>query len=106
MSDEIQDSGWKVLSAYGSLSAAEVDAAYLRSEGLEARVWNVGALPTDAAGYGLVVEASSLEKARWLLTFPPSGEAELEFLATGRQPGAEPGPEGPAPEGPAPGPEA
>ena len=80
--------GWRILAEYPSLSAAEVDAAYLRSEGLEARVWNVAALPSDTCGIRVLVEAHEVEKARWLLKFPPVGEAELEFLATGRLPEA------------------
>lgn len=78
--------GWRILAEYPSLSAAEVDAAYLRSEGLHARVWNVAALPSDTCGIRVVVEAEEVEKARWLLKFPPVGEAELEFLATGKLP--------------------
>ncbi|MFN8012789.1 MAG: hypothetical protein U0P81_15575 [Holophagaceae bacterium] len=88
MNDDPEAQGWRPLADYGSLSAAEVDAAYLRSEGLAARVWNVAALPTDAGGYRVVVEAQELEKARWLLKFPPVGEAELEALATGKLPEA------------------
>jgi hypothetical protein len=85
MSDEVQ--GWRTLAEYGSLSAAEVDAACLRSEGLEARVWNVVALPSETCGIRVLVEAHQVEKARGLLKFPPVSEAELEFLATGKLPG-------------------
>lgn len=92
MSDEPEAQGWRPLADYGSLSAAEVDAAYLRSEGLQARVWNVAALPTESAGYRVVVQADEVEKARELLKSPPVSEAELEFLATGRLPEGDPEP--------------
>ncbi len=84
---ESEAGGWRILAEYPSLSAAEVDAAYLRSECLHAAVWNVAALPTETCGVRVVVEAGELEKARWLLKFPPVSEDELEFLATGRLPG-------------------
>jgi hypothetical protein len=87
VSDAPEAHGWRILAEYGSLPAAEVDAACLRSEGLAARVWNVAALPTDVAGYRVVVEARDLEKACWLLKFPPVSGAELAFLATGQLPG-------------------
>ena len=85
MSEGLESGGWALLAEYGSASAAEVDAAFLRSEGLAARVGNIG-LPSCTCAFRLRVEPESLEKARWLLKFPPAGEAELDFLATGRLP--------------------
>lgn len=85
MSEAPESGGWAVLAEYGSASAAEVDAAFLRSEGLAARVGDIG-LPSGTCGFKLMVGTESIEKARWLLKFPPVSGAELDFLATGKLP--------------------
>ena len=76
--------GWRELAVYPTRSSAEVDAAYLRSEGVQA--WVISGLPTEACGVQLMVDGDSLDRARWLLKFEPVTEAELEFLATGKLP--------------------
>jgi hypothetical protein len=74
---------WHQLGVYPTLIAAELDAAYLRSEGILARaeLWD----PTLGHGTNakLMVEAGSEDRARWFMKFEPVSEAELEFLATG-----------------------
>lgn len=77
---------WHQLAIYPTLSAAEVAAAYLRSQGIPARaeLWD------KTLGHGtkarLMVEAKTEERARWFMKLEPVCEAELEFLATGEFP--------------------
>jgi hypothetical protein len=77
---------WSELATYPSSSAAEVDAGYLRSEGIAARVTHHQNLPGLPGTSVIWVGQSQIERARWLLKFPPASEAELEFLATGEFP--------------------
>jgi hypothetical protein len=74
---------WELLQSYSSASAAEVDAAYLRSEGVAAKVRPVGDIPGTVDGAQLMVDSSLVHRARWLLKFDAVSEAELEYLATG-----------------------
>ncbi len=80
---------WRELAHYPSHSAAEIDAAYLRSHGLQARAWVFNNIPTEACGVRLMVESGAEDRARWLLKLEPVSEAELDFLATGKLPEAE-----------------
>jgi hypothetical protein len=76
---------WSELAEYPDKSAAEVDAGYLRSEGIPATVIVIDNFP----GHGrsrIRVDSSQVDRARWLLKFPPVSEAELEYLATGDLP--------------------
>ena len=80
-----EPSEWCELAVYPDNAAAEVDAGYLRSEGVPAAVIVVDNFP----GHGrsrLMVESAQEERARWLLQFPPVSDNELEFLATGELP--------------------
>jgi hypothetical protein len=74
---------WEVLQTYGSASAAEVDAGYLRSEGVAAKVRPLGDIPGTDNGAQLMVDSMLVHRARWLLKFDPVSDAELEYLATG-----------------------
>ena len=74
---------WEVLRTYGSVSAAEVDAGYLRGEGVAAEVRPIGDLPGTQNGARLMVEAKLAHRARWLLKLERVSDAELEYLATG-----------------------
>jgi hypothetical protein len=74
---------WELLQTYSSASAAEVDAAYLRSEGVAAKVRPVGDIPGTVDGAQVMVDSTLVHRARWLLKFDAVSEAELEYLATG-----------------------
>ena len=83
-----QPSEWCELAFYPDRSAAEIDAGYLRSEGVPATVIVMDNFPGH--GRSLLMVDSALEpRARWLLKFPPVSERELEFLATGEFPNSE-----------------
>ena len=76
---------WRELAEYPDRSSAELDAGYLRSGGVAARVVGFDSFP----GHGrcrILVDASLEHRACWLLKDPPVSEAELEFLATGEFP--------------------
>jgi len=77
---------WSEFATYPSSSAAEVDAGYLRSEGIPARVTHHQNLPGQAGVAIIWVARSQTERATWLLKFPPASEAELVYLATGKYP--------------------
>ena len=87
MTDNPEESiDWSEFNSYSSSSAAEIDAGYLRSEGIQATVtdhFNLPGLPGKAI---LWIDRSQFEKARWHLKFPAVTEAELEYLATGELP--------------------
>jgi len=73
------------LSVYTENSAAGVDACFLRSGAVPAKVIVMDNFPGHRR-YSLIVDSSLEHRARWLLKFPPVSEAELEFLATGELP--------------------
>jgi hypothetical protein len=74
---------WCVLETYPSASAAEADAAYLRSEMVAAEVQPIRDIPGTERGARLMVDAKLAHRARWLLKLETVSEAELEYLATG-----------------------
>jgi|SRR5687767_12032101 hypothetical protein len=74
---------WEILKTYGTGSAAEVDAGYLRGEGVAAKVRPVGDIPGTENGAELMVDSKLAHRARWLLKLQPVSDAELEYLATG-----------------------
>ncbi len=77
---------WSEFRAYPTASEAEVDAAYLRSQGIPARVTVHTPMP-GMNGKALVwVPRDSKDRADWFLKLPPVSEAELEYLATGEFP--------------------
>jgi hypothetical protein len=76
----------KLLGTYASESAAEADAAYLRSQGVEAEVHASRDIPGTDRGARLMVDEDLEHRARWLLKLEPVSEAELEYLATGTLP--------------------
>ena len=78
--------GWNELGTYPTSQAAEIDAAYLRSEGIRSMVTNHLGLPGQNSGSLLWVDNADLNRARWFLKLPPVSEAELEYLATGELP--------------------
>lgn len=77
---------WVELASFRSSNEAEIEAAYLRSEGIEAVVTSHRGLPEDPGKSLLWVLNSSLERAKWFRMLPPVSEAELEYLATGELP--------------------
>jgi hypothetical protein len=77
---------WCVLDTYADRFAAEVDAGYLRSELVAARVEIVADFPGQDQGARLWVDAALAHRARWLLKLGTVSEAELEYLATGKLP--------------------
>jgi hypothetical protein len=77
---------WSELGAYSSSSAAEIDAAFLRSEGIPATVTHHSNFSGQTGNVIIWVEHQNLERARWFLKLAPVSEAELEFLATGQYP--------------------
>lgn len=78
-----EPSMWRELDDYSKLESAEIDAAFLRSEGVPARVVPVYMLPGEYRSIRLMVDATLEHRARWLLKTVPVSEEELEFLATG-----------------------
>ena len=77
------DVEWCLLDTYSSVSAAEADAAYLRSEKVAAEVQPIRDIPGAERGARLMVDAKLAHRARWLLKLEPVSEEELEYLATG-----------------------
>jgi hypothetical protein len=75
-----------VLATYPNQLLAEIDAGFLRSEGVAARVGESGAFPSHVPETALWVDASLVHRARWLLKLNAVSEAELNFLATGELP--------------------
>ena len=89
---------WCVLRTYDSVSAAEVDAGYLRSDGVAAEAQPISDMPGMVRGARLIVDAALEHRARWLLKLDSVSDAELEYLATGSLLHAETdAPEDPAP---------
>src|SRR5262245_27510708 len=78
-----QPDDWEILQTYGTVSAAEVDAGYLRAQGVAAMVRPVGDLPGTENGAQLMVDSELTHRAQWLLKLEPVSETELEYLATG-----------------------
>ena len=76
-------SNWSEFRSYLTASEAEVDAAYLRGEGIEAMITNHSTLPGQPGGAIIWLDQSLHERAAWLLKLPPVTDSELEFLATG-----------------------
>lgn len=87
------DVEWRLLDTYSSVSAAEADAAYLRSEKVAAEVQPIRDIPGAERGARLMVDAKLAHRARWLLQLEPVSEQELEYLATGTLADAAPAPE-------------
>jgi hypothetical protein len=81
-----QPNEWCVLDTYADRFAAEVDAGYLRSEMVAAKVEVVSDFPGQDRGAQLWVDAALAHRARWLLKLNTVSEAELEYLATGKLP--------------------
>jgi len=77
---------WCVLETYSNAISAEVDAGFLRSEQVAAKVEVVGDFPGHDHGARLWVDATLVHRARWLLKLGTVSEAELEYLATGKLP--------------------
>jgi hypothetical protein len=73
---------WHELAVYSTPFEAEVDAAYLRSEGVPAIVIVIDNFPVPGRSR-LLIDSSLEHRALWLLKIPPVSEAELGFLATG-----------------------
>ena len=76
---------WSLLDTYGDRFAAEADAGYLRSEQVAAKVEVVSDFPGQDRGAKLWVDAGLAHRARWLLKLNTVSDAELEYLATGKQ---------------------
>ena len=74
---------WYEIGVYSTQSEAEIDASYLRSEGVTTNVVPFSDAPGQQRQSRLFVDSSQENRARWLLKIPPVGEAELEYLATG-----------------------
>ena len=90
MAQNLQEpSMWCELDEYLTLESAEIDAAFLRSEGVPARVAPVYMVPGEYRSIRLMVNAALEHRARWLLKTVPVSEEELEFLATGVLPNSE-----------------
>jgi hypothetical protein len=79
---------WCVLETYTDRIAAEADAGFLRSEKLAAKVEVISDFPGQDRGIRLWVDAALVHRARWLLKLSSVSDAELEYLATGKLPGA------------------
>lgn len=77
---------WCELGTYPDRFAAEIDAGYLRSQEVPARVEVLSDVPGLERGAQVWVDAALLHRARWLLKLGPVSDAELEYLATGRFP--------------------
>ena len=77
---------WGLLDTYPARIAAEVDAGFLRSEGVAAKVEAMSDFPGQESGAQLWVDAALAHRARWLLKMSTVSEAELEYLATGKLP--------------------
>jgi hypothetical protein len=77
---------WCLLDTYGDRYSAEVDAGYLRSESVAAKVEVISDFPGQDRGVQLWVDAALAHRARWLLKLSTVSDAELEFLATGKLP--------------------
>ncbi len=86
MSEPAEPDDWSVLETYPDRIAAEVDAGFLRSEGVAAKVEAISDFPGQQSGAQLWVDAALLHRARWLLKLATVSEAELESLATGKLP--------------------
>ena len=81
-----EPSDWAEFETYSSASEAEINAAFLRSEGIPTRVTVHSNLPGQAGSALLWLDRSHFDRARWFLKLPPVTDAELEFLATGEYP--------------------
>jgi len=73
---------WTTLDVYPELFAAEIDAGFLRSEGVAARVERIGDFPGHERGARLLVDFGAAHRARWLLKLRAVDEEELCQLAT------------------------
>jgi hypothetical protein len=87
----LHDAEWEVFARFPNFWEGRVLAGLLENEGLPAVVESMWPGP-DLRSYSIVlVPASLVHRARWILSWPAPSEAELTFLATGKFPDAESG---------------
>src|SRR5688500_7702021 len=74
---------WEVLQTYGSASEAEVNAGYLRSEGVAAKLRLLGDILDKDNGVQLQVYSTLVYLARGLLNFDTVNITVIEYLVIG-----------------------
>jgi len=83
------DNEWELFETFTDIGSAEVMCAWLLSEEVPARVDTVSFESSLEMQYRLWVRRDLVHRARWVIAQPAPTEAELEYLATGKLPGAE-----------------
>ena len=79
---------WELFQTFTDIGSAEVVCAWLLSEEVPARVDTVSFESSLEIQYRLYVRRDLVHRARWVIAQPSPTDAELEFLATGKLPGA------------------
>jgi hypothetical protein len=82
------DVTWQLLTTAPNMPAAHAVANLLEGNGVACRLKADSALLGEARSCAVLVEASRMHRAKWVLSEATFAEAELDFLATG-QPGGE-----------------
>ena len=80
---------WELFQSFGDPGSAEVMCGWLLREEVPAMVeprYLEDALERE---YRVLVHRKMMHRARWVVSQLPPSDAELEFLATGKLPGAE-----------------
>jgi hypothetical protein len=80
---------WELFQTFTDIGSAEVMCAWLLSEEVPARVDTRSLESSLEVQYRLWVRRDLAHRARWVISLPAPTEAELEYLATGKLPGAE-----------------
>jgi hypothetical protein len=82
---------WELFRTFTDIGSAEVMCAWLLSEEVPATVDTISFESALEIQYRLYVQRDLVHRARWVIAQPPPTDAELEFLATGKLPGADQG---------------
>jgi len=83
------DSSWEPFRVFTDAGSANTMCNWLQLEQVPARVETRSLENAREAEYCVVVLSSLAHRARWIVAQLPPTERELDFLATGRLPGAE-----------------
>jgi len=85
----MQIDDWVLFQIFADRSSAEVTSARLTSEQVPVRIEGHSLENAREAEYWLFVHRSLVHRARWVVAQLPPSDAELDFLATGKLPGAD-----------------
>lgn len=74
---------WRVLATAPNVPSAHAIATLLESHGVACQIKADTVIPGEARSCAILVDASVMHRAQWVLSEARLTDAELEFLATG-----------------------